>query len=162
MVQGLVHSYDVYEDLLSKSQKGVEFYKKLETNVTRLHERTVRLCKQQEEERQMVIQKHKARRKTGDNFFLVYANTYTLQFVFTFQDNRDIEQFRLYSVCFNITVAAVAPSRPTAPKPTSASTPSPADTAGLPPTMDPAALAAYAGKSFVSQEPHHLSANMNL
>ena len=70
MIQGLVHSYDVYEDLLSKSQKGVEFYKKLETNVTRLHERTVRLCKQQEEERQMVTQKHKARRKTEENLFL--------------------------------------------------------------------------------------------
>ena len=62
MIQALIHSYDVYEDLLSKSQKGVEFYKKLETNVTRLHERTTRLCKQQEEERQMIIQKHKARR----------------------------------------------------------------------------------------------------
>ena len=77
MIQGLVHSYDVYEDLLSKSQKGVEFYKKLETNVTRLHERTVRLCKQQEEERQMVIQKHKARRKAEDNFFLACVNTYS-------------------------------------------------------------------------------------
>ena len=91
MIQGLVHSYDVYEDLLSKSQKGVEFYKKLETNVTRLHERTVRLCKQQEEERQMVIQKHKARCKAKDKFCLVYVDMYALtMLLFTLQDNRDL------------------------------------------------------------------------
>ncbi len=70
MIQGLVLSYDVYEDLLSKSQKGVEFYRKLETNVARLHERTVRLCKQQEEERQNVTQKHKARSEELTDFSL--------------------------------------------------------------------------------------------
>ncbi len=61
MIQGLVISYDVYEDLLAKSQKGVEFYKKLGANVTRLLERTRRVSKEQEKERQMVMEKHKAR-----------------------------------------------------------------------------------------------------
>ena len=93
MIQGLVHSYDVYEDLLSKSQKGVEFYKKLETNVTRLHERTVRLCKQQEEERQMVIQKHKARRKAEDNFFLACVNTYSCYLPFKIIETLTLREY---------------------------------------------------------------------
>ena len=55
MVEGLMQSCDVYEDLLAKSNKGVEFYRKLELNVTRLLERTHRVCKMQEEERQQVV-----------------------------------------------------------------------------------------------------------
>ena len=55
MVEGLMQSCDVYEDLLAKSNKGVEFYRKLELNVTRLLERTQRVCKMQEEERQQIM-----------------------------------------------------------------------------------------------------------
>ena len=72
MIQSLVHSYDVYEDLLSKSQKGVEFYKKLETNVARLHERTTRLVKQQDEERQQIIQRLKPKGKYLDGNYMLF------------------------------------------------------------------------------------------
>ncbi|ELU12724.1 hypothetical protein CAPTEDRAFT_228981 [Capitella teleta] len=54
MVEGLVQSCNVYDDLLAKSGKGVEFYRKLETNVNRLLERTRRVWKAQEEERQQI------------------------------------------------------------------------------------------------------------
>lgn len=50
-----MQSCNVYDDLLVKSSKGVEFYRKLETNVTRLLERTQRVCKAQEEERRQVM-----------------------------------------------------------------------------------------------------------
>ncbi|XP_063417338.1 tyrosine-protein phosphatase non-receptor type 23-like [Mytilus trossulus] len=58
-IEGLKNSYDVYEDLLAKSQKGLEFYKKLETNINRLLERCRGICKQQSEERQQVIDRLK-------------------------------------------------------------------------------------------------------
>ncbi|KAL5005900.1 hypothetical protein ScPMuIL_017058 [Solemya velum] len=59
MVRDLMNSYDVYEDLLAKSQKGQEFYRKLETNVNRLLERTQRLCKTQQDERDQITNRYK-------------------------------------------------------------------------------------------------------
>ncbi|XP_062563625.1 tyrosine-protein phosphatase non-receptor type 23 [Armigeres subalbatus] len=44
-------SYDVYEDLLSKSAKGLEFYKKLQANVQKLYSRVKAACDVQDEER---------------------------------------------------------------------------------------------------------------
>uniref|UniRef100_W4VRD8 Putative tyrosine-protein phosphatase non-receptor type 23 n=1 Tax=Corethrella appendiculata TaxID=1370023 RepID=W4VRD8_9DIPT len=44
-------SYDVYEDLLSKSAKGLEFYKKLHGNVQKLLSRVKAACDVQDEER---------------------------------------------------------------------------------------------------------------
>ena len=58
-VDHLIQSYDVYQDLLGKCQKGVEFYQKLETNVHVLLERTQRVCQSQEEERKLVMDRLK-------------------------------------------------------------------------------------------------------
>ncbi|KAK3591678.1 hypothetical protein CHS0354_040598 [Potamilus streckersoni] len=59
MIKELILSYDVYEDLLAKSQKGLEFYRKLESNITRLSERCQRVCKAQQDERDHVMARHK-------------------------------------------------------------------------------------------------------
>ena len=55
MVQSLIASYDANEDLLAKCQKGVDFYQKLQTNVSKLLQRTRGVCKVQEEERQQIM-----------------------------------------------------------------------------------------------------------
>lgn len=62
-IEGLKNSYDVYEDLLAKSQKGLDFYKKLESNINRLLERCRGICKQQAEERQQIIDRLKPKGK---------------------------------------------------------------------------------------------------
>ena len=48
MIRDLINSYDVYEDLMAKSQKGLEFYKKLEVNVGLLLGRCRGVCKVQQ------------------------------------------------------------------------------------------------------------------
>lgn len=48
----LAASYDVYEDLLAKSAKGLEFYKKLQGNVQKLLARVKAACDVQNEDRQ--------------------------------------------------------------------------------------------------------------
>ena len=58
-VRDLINSYDVYEDLMAKSQKGLEFYKKLETNVSRLLARCRGICKVQQEEREQITNRYK-------------------------------------------------------------------------------------------------------
>ncbi|XP_052237529.1 tyrosine-protein phosphatase non-receptor type 23-like isoform X2 [Dreissena polymorpha] len=58
-IRDLINSYDVYEDLQSKSQKGLEFYRKLATNVERLRMRCLSVCKVQEEERKKMYDKIK-------------------------------------------------------------------------------------------------------
>ncbi|XP_045472120.1 tyrosine-protein phosphatase non-receptor type 23 isoform X2 [Harmonia axyridis] len=57
MINSLVSSYDSYEDLLSKATKGIEFYTKLETNVTKLLQRIKSSCKVQQEEREQMLSK---------------------------------------------------------------------------------------------------------
>ncbi|XP_062613644.1 tyrosine-protein phosphatase non-receptor type 23-like [Saccostrea cucullata] len=59
MIKDLINSFDVYEDLLAKSQKGQEFYRKLESNVSKLLTRCRGLCKIQAEEREQIINRHK-------------------------------------------------------------------------------------------------------
>lgn len=51
----LVASYDIYEDLLSKSSKGSEFYKKLQGNVQKLASRVKAARDVQDEERQQML-----------------------------------------------------------------------------------------------------------
>ena len=63
MIAGLITSYDVYEDLLAKSQKGIEFYRKLETNVTKLLQRIRGVARVQEEERQHITQRNQPKGK---------------------------------------------------------------------------------------------------
>ncbi|XP_076756719.1 tyrosine-protein phosphatase non-receptor type protein myopic isoform X1 [Xylocopa sonorina] len=54
-ISSLIASYDAYEDLLSKSSKGLEFYRKLEINVSKLLQRVKSTCKVQEEEREHIL-----------------------------------------------------------------------------------------------------------
>lgn len=56
-VQGLVGSYEAYEDLIKKSQEGKEFYEDLEAKASRLLERAKSLCVQRAEERKPVLEK---------------------------------------------------------------------------------------------------------
>ncbi|XP_039279943.1 LOW QUALITY PROTEIN: tyrosine-protein phosphatase non-receptor type 23 [Nilaparvata lugens] len=58
MLSALMSSYDAYEDLIAKSNKGLEFYRKLETNVTKLLQRVKGTCKVQEEERETILLKN--------------------------------------------------------------------------------------------------------
>lgn len=57
MVQGLVGSYEAYEDLMKKSQEGKEFYDDLEAKASRLLERAKALCQTRAEERNPVLEK---------------------------------------------------------------------------------------------------------
>lgn len=54
-ISSLITSYDAYEDLLAKSSKGLEFYRKLEINVSKLLQRVKSTCKVQEEEREQIL-----------------------------------------------------------------------------------------------------------
>ncbi|XP_043273287.1 tyrosine-protein phosphatase non-receptor type 23 isoform X2 [Venturia canescens] len=54
-ISSLITSYDAYEDLLAKSTKGLEFYRKLEVNVTKLLQRVKSTCRVQEEEREQIM-----------------------------------------------------------------------------------------------------------
>ncbi|KRT83132.1 tyrosine phosphatase [Oryctes borbonicus] len=58
VLQNLIGSYDMYEDLLSKANKGIEFYDKLETNVSKLFQRIKSACKVQDEEREQILLKN--------------------------------------------------------------------------------------------------------
>uniref|UniRef100_A0A7N8XIS4 Tyrosine-protein phosphatase non-receptor type 23 n=1 Tax=Mastacembelus armatus TaxID=205130 RepID=A0A7N8XIS4_9TELE len=62
-VQGLVGSYEAYEDLMKKSQEGKEFYDDLEAKASRLLERAKALCQTRAEERKPVLEKE-AQKKT--------------------------------------------------------------------------------------------------
>lgn len=57
-LSALISSYDAYEDLIAKSSKGQEFYRKLETNVTKLLQRVKGTCKVQQEERDTILAKN--------------------------------------------------------------------------------------------------------
>ncbi|XP_076291902.1 tyrosine-protein phosphatase non-receptor type protein myopic isoform X2 [Lasioglossum baleicum] len=54
-ISSLIASYDAYEDLLGKANKGLEFYRKLEINVSKLLQRVKSTCKVQEEEREHIL-----------------------------------------------------------------------------------------------------------
>nr|XP_029731324.1 LOW QUALITY PROTEIN: tyrosine-protein phosphatase non-receptor type 23 [Aedes albopictus] len=57
-------SYDVYEDLLSKSAKGLEFYKKLQANVQKLFSRVKAACDVQDEERNQKLRSSNMAKRT--------------------------------------------------------------------------------------------------
>ncbi|KAJ2953915.1 hypothetical protein O0L34_g1550 [Tuta absoluta] len=57
LINALITSYDTYEELLGKSQKGLEFYKKMASNVNQLLSRLKSTCQVQEEERQQQLAK---------------------------------------------------------------------------------------------------------
>jgi tyrosine-protein phosphatase non-receptor type 23 len=54
---GLIGSFDVYEDLMSKSVKGLDFYKKLHGNIQKLLSRVKAAKDVQDEERQQLLKK---------------------------------------------------------------------------------------------------------
>lgn len=56
-VQGLVGSYEAYEDLIKKSQEGKDFYDDLEAKASRLLERAKSLCQARAEERRSVLER---------------------------------------------------------------------------------------------------------
>ncbi|XP_014253355.1 tyrosine-protein phosphatase non-receptor type 23 [Cimex lectularius] len=58
MLTALISSYDAYEDLLAKSSKGQDFYRKLETNLTKLLQRVKGTCKVQQEERDSILEQN--------------------------------------------------------------------------------------------------------
>lgn len=57
-INALIASYDTYDDIISKSLKGIEFYTKLETNVSKLLQRIKSACKVQQEERDQMLLKN--------------------------------------------------------------------------------------------------------
>lgn len=57
-ISALITSYDSYEDLLAKANKGIEFYTKLETNVSKLLQRIRSACEVQREEREQMLSKN--------------------------------------------------------------------------------------------------------
>ncbi|KAK4879126.1 hypothetical protein RN001_007272 [Aquatica leii] len=57
MLAALNNSYDTYDDLLAKANKGLEFYNKLETNVSKLLQRVRSTCRVQDEEREQILAK---------------------------------------------------------------------------------------------------------
>ncbi|KAL3183095.1 hypothetical protein MRX96_006875 [Rhipicephalus microplus] len=56
MVASLIASFEAYEDLVSKTQKGIEFYKKMQTNVSKLLTRLRSVVKVQDEERALQLE----------------------------------------------------------------------------------------------------------
>ncbi|XP_054637809.1 tyrosine-protein phosphatase non-receptor type 23 [Dunckerocampus dactyliophorus] len=56
-VQGLVGSYEAYEDLMKKSQEGKDFYDDLEAKASRLLERARTVCQTRADERKPVLEK---------------------------------------------------------------------------------------------------------
>ncbi|XP_026668804.1 tyrosine-protein phosphatase non-receptor type 23 isoform X2 [Ceratina calcarata] len=54
-ISSLIASYDAYENLLAKSSRGLEFYRKLEINVSKLLQRVKSTCKVQDEEREQIL-----------------------------------------------------------------------------------------------------------
>lgn len=56
-MQGLVGSYEAYEDLIKKSQEGKEFYEDLEAKASRLLERAKGLCGKRAEDRRPLLEK---------------------------------------------------------------------------------------------------------
>ncbi|XP_059058125.1 tyrosine-protein phosphatase non-receptor type 23 [Achroia grisella] len=64
LINALITSYDAYEELLGKSQKGQEFYKKLSHNVNQLLTRLRSTCQVQQEERAQLLAKHSSKEST--------------------------------------------------------------------------------------------------
>ncbi|KAL0895130.1 hypothetical protein ABMA27_013582 [Loxostege sticticalis] len=64
LINALITSYDTYEELLGKSQKGQEFYKKLSYNVNQLLTRLRSTCQVQEEERAQLLSKQAVKAST--------------------------------------------------------------------------------------------------
>jgi tyrosine-protein phosphatase non-receptor type 23 len=57
-VNALITSFDTYEDLVAKANKGIDFYNKLETNVAKLLQRIRSASKVQQEEREQMLLKN--------------------------------------------------------------------------------------------------------
>ncbi len=69
MIRSLIESYDVYEDLLSKTQKGITFYENVNATVNQLMDKARRITVADEEERQMTIARYRSK---GNNYLWCY------------------------------------------------------------------------------------------
>ncbi|XP_014669831.1 PREDICTED: tyrosine-protein phosphatase non-receptor type 23-like, partial [Priapulus caudatus] len=61
-IESIINSYDIYDDLMKKAKEGIECYKKLQENVTKLLSRVSGAYKVQEEERQQIINRENAKK----------------------------------------------------------------------------------------------------
>jgi len=61
IVSSLLSSADAYPDLLSKCQKGIEFYRKMEANITKLLQRLRSVVRVQQEEREQQLEAARTR-----------------------------------------------------------------------------------------------------
>lgn len=68
MISSLINSFEAYEELLAKAQKGLEFYRKLHTNVSRVLTRARSVAKVQDEERAQISEAQA--RKAGRTYDL--------------------------------------------------------------------------------------------
>ncbi|XP_053603640.1 tyrosine-protein phosphatase non-receptor type 23 [Plodia interpunctella] len=65
LINALITSYDTYEELLGKSQKGQEFYKKLSHNMSTTLNRLRGICQVQDEERTVLLAKQSSKAPTS-------------------------------------------------------------------------------------------------
>lgn len=66
-------SYETYEDLLKKSLKGIEFYRKLSSTVSRLLSRLKSICNVQQEERSQLLKNHSVKSGIFFSEFQIYS-----------------------------------------------------------------------------------------
>ncbi|GAB6024218.1 hypothetical protein CHUAL_008917 [Chamberlinius hualienensis] len=71
MIRSLCSSFEAYEDLNTKSLKGLEFYRKLETNFTKLAQRLRSVCDVQDEQRSAVLKKKPPKKDQVEEYLAV-------------------------------------------------------------------------------------------
>lgn len=88
-ISALIASYDTYEDLLAKANKGIDFYSKLETNVSKLLQRIKSACKVQQEEREQILLKNSVSLPTAkEDIILPPSSTSTAPKLKDYLDSR--------------------------------------------------------------------------
>ncbi len=58
MINSLVASYHAYDDLLHKAAKGLEFYDKLDSNVSKLLDKIRNIFETNQKKRDAILAKH--------------------------------------------------------------------------------------------------------
>ncbi|KAJ8943850.1 hypothetical protein NQ314_009620 [Rhamnusium bicolor] len=74
-ISALISSHDTYDDLLAKANKGIEFYTKLDTNVSKLLQRIKSACKVQQEEREQILSKNDIPKQNESSMLAAPAST---------------------------------------------------------------------------------------
>lgn len=89
----LIASFDVYEDLMSKSTKGLDFYKKLHGNVQKLMSRVKAARDVQEEERQQLLKNSLPKIQTVDSSKVIDTGYKPLTFKSKFSKSFVVQLF---------------------------------------------------------------------